>query len=369
MRAFRRLRLRPSPVGEWEHATIMGDRTKISRYTAPIMRIHRDITGPCLAPDGSVLTIGAFDGLHRGHAALLARVRERASAQGLTAAAISFEPLPRGYFSPTPLKRLSSLREKLWGFADAGIDLLLLLRFNAPLVAMSAEGFVRKVLVSRMGAREIWVGADFRFGHDRVGDVEMLRAMQGEGGYELRVLDAISVGDSERISASRVRGALGVGDFAHARDLLGHPFTMGGRVVHGQHMGRELGYPTANIRLGRRVAPLSGIFAVRVRVGERWWPGVASLGVRPTIAGGGEPLLEAHLFDFDGDLYGKRIEVEFVAKLRDEEKFADLDALRAQMDRDAAEARSRLAIIPDRGDRTAAETTVHGQELCGRTFR
>jgi riboflavin kinase/FMN adenylyltransferase len=307
------------------------------------MRICRDITGPSLAPDGCVLTIGAFDGLHRGHAALLARVRERADALGLAAAAISFEPLPRGYFSPAPLKRLSSLREKLCGFAEAGIDALLLLRFDAALVAMSAEDFVRKVLVARMGVREIWVGADFRFGHDRVGDVGLLRAMQGEGGYELRVQDAVSVGDGERISASRVRGALGAGDFAHARDLLGRPFTMGGRVVHGQRIGHELGYPTANIRLGRRVAPLSGIFAVRVRVGARWWPGVASLGVRPTLAGGGEPLLEAHLFGFDGDLYGRRIEVEFVAKLRDEEKFADLAALRAQMDRDAAGARRVLA--------------------------
>jgi riboflavin kinase/FMN adenylyltransferase len=213
----------------------------------------------------------------------------------------------------------------------------------AELVAMHADAFVRHVLVARMGAREIWVGADFRFGHNRVGDVALLEAMQGEGPYEVRVLDAISTGDGERVSASRVRGALAFGDFAHAAALLGRPFSMGGRVARGQGMGRGLGYPTANIRLGKRVSPVSGIFAVRARVGDRWWPGVASLGVRPTIAGGGEPLLEVHLFDFDADLYGQRIEVEFVAKLRDEEKFADLDALRAQMDRDAAEARRILA--------------------------
>jgi riboflavin kinase/FMN adenylyltransferase len=293
-----------------------------------------------------VLTIGAFDGLHRGHAALLARVCERAVARQLVAAAVTFEPLPRGYFAPTPLKRLSSVHEKLQGFADAGIQELLLLNFNAALVAMRAEDFVRKVLVARMGAREIWVGRDFRFGHQRVGDVALLEAMQGEGPFEVRVLDAVSNGDGERISASRVRGALGTGDFAHAAALLGRPFVIGGHVVHGQHVGRKLGYPTANIRLGRRVSPVSGIFAVRVRVGGRWFPGVASLGVRPTLAGGGEPLLEAHLFDFDGDLYGQRIEVEFVAKLRDEEKFADLDALRAQMDRDAAAARRVLADTP-----------------------
>ena len=313
------------------------------QYTFSMLKIHRDIAGPCLAPDGSVLAIGAFDGLHRGHAALLAKVRERATRRGLVAAAVSFEPLPRSYFSPAPLKRLSSVHEKLCGFARAGIDELLLLRFNAELVAMHADAFVRHVLVARMGAREIWVGADFRFGHNRVGDVALLEAMQGEGPYEVRVLDAISTGDGERVSASRVRGALAFGDFAHAAALLGRPFTMSGRVAHGQGMGRGLGYPTANIRLGKRVSPVSGIFAVRARVGDRWWPGVASLGVRPTIAGGGEPLLEVHLFDFDADLYGQRIEVEFVTKLRDEEKFADLDALRAQMDRDAAEARRILA--------------------------
>lgn len=308
-----------------------------------MLKVHRDIAGPCLAPDGCVLAIGAFDGLHRGHAALLAKVRERATKRGLVAAAVSFEPLPRSYFSPAPLKRLSSVHEKLCGFADAGIDQLLLLRFDARLVAMGAEDFVREVLVRRMGASEIWVGKDFRFGHNRTGDVELLEAMQGEGPYEVRVLDAVTNGDGERVSASRVRGALAAGDFVHAEALLGRPFTIGGRVVRGRRVGHELGYPTANIRLGKRVSPVAGIFAVRVRAGGRWWPGAASLGVRPTIAGGGEPLLEAHLFDFDGDLYGQRIEVAFVAKLRDEEKFADLGALRAQMDHDAAAARRILA--------------------------
>lgn len=312
-----------------------------------MLRVYRDIAGPCLAPGGSVLTVGAFDGMHRGHAALLARVRERATALGLVAAAVTFEPLPRGYFSPTPLKRLSSLREKLCGFADARIDCLLLLRFNAALVAMRADDFVREVLVARMGVREIWVGADFRFGHQRIGDVELLKAMQGEGPYEVRVLDAVSNGDGERVSASRVRGALAAGDFAHAARLLGRPFSIGGRVVRGERLGHKLGYPTANIRLGKRVAPVAGIFAVRVRgIADAPLPGVASLGVRPTLAGGGEPLLEVHLFDFDGDLYGRWIEVEFVAKLRDEEKFADLGALRAQMDRDAAAARRILAETP-----------------------
>lgn len=311
-----------------------------------MLRIYRDLTGPCLAPKGCVLTIGAFDGLHRGHQALLDRVRERAQARGLVPAAVSFEPLPRGYFAPAPVKRLSAVREKLCGFAAAGIELLLLLRFGAQLASMSAEDFVREVLVARLAAREIWVGKDFRFGHHRIGDVELLRTLEGVGGYTVRVLDAVTVGDGERISASRVRGALGGGDFAHARELLGRPFAISGHVVHGQRLGRTLGYPTANIRLGTRVSPVAGIFAVRVHVGDAWLPGVASLGVRPTIAGAGEPLLEVHVFDFDGDLYGHRLDVEFVAKLRDEEKFADLAALRAQMDRDAAAARRVLADTP-----------------------
>jgi riboflavin kinase/FMN adenylyltransferase len=312
-----------------------------------MLTIHSDIAGPCLAPAGCVLTVGAFDGMHRGHAALLAKVRERSSTLGLVAGAVSFEPLPRGYFSPVPLRRLSSLREKLEGFADAGIEQLLLLRFNASLVAMSAEDFVRKVLVARMGAREIWVGAGFRFGHNRTGDIELLRAMQGEGHYDVRDLDAVTNGDGERVSASRVRGALADGDFAHARALLGRPFTISGRVVRGQRLGHELGYPTANLRLGKRVPPITGIFAVRVQgVSDQALPGVASLGVRPTISGDGEMLLEVHLFDFDGDLYARRIEVEFVAKLRDEEKFSDLAALRTQMDHDAAAARHILAETP-----------------------
>lgn len=308
-----------------------------------MLKLARNIAGPCLAPAGSVLAIGAFDGLHRGHRALLARVVARARATGQVPAVVSFEPLPRAFFSRTPMPRLSSLREKLQGLRVAGIEVLLLLRFNAALAAMSAEDFVREVLVARMGAREIWVGGDFRFGHRRAGDVDLLRKLASPLNFEVRVLDAVPAADGERVSASRVRALLAAGDFDAAGRLLDRPFTMAGRVVRGERLGRKLGYPTANLRLGARVAPVTGIFAVRVRVGDRWWPGAASLGTRPSVAGNGEPLLEAHLFGFDGDLYGQRIEVEFVAKLRDEERFADLDALRAQMDRDAAQARHILA--------------------------
>ncbi len=308
-----------------------------------MFKVFRDAAGPCLAPGGSVLAIGAFDGLHRGHAALLTRVHERAAALGLTAAVVSFEPLPRAYFSSEPLPRLSSLREKLCGLRDAGIELLLLLRFNAALANMQAEEFVWRIIVQRMNAREVWVGADFRFGHRRAGDVALLRTLGAQSGFEVRVLEVVHADDGERVSATRIRELLAAGEFARAARLLGHPFSIGGRVTRGNRIGHELGYPTANIRLRGRVPPVQGIFAVRVHdVDAQFWPGVASLGVRPMFDGR-EPLLEAHLFDFDGDLYGHRIEVEFVAKLRDEKKFADLDALKAQMHRDAAKAREILS--------------------------
>ncbi|HVB83500.1 MAG TPA: bifunctional riboflavin kinase/FAD synthetase [Rhodanobacteraceae bacterium] len=342
-----------------------------------MMSVSRDAAGPCLAPGGSVLAVGAFDGLHRGHAALLERVRERAAASGQLPMAISFEPLPRAFFARVPVPRLGSVRDKLEGMDAAGIAQLLLLRFNAALAAMSAEDFVREVLVQRAGAREVWVGADFRFGHARRGDVALLERMGGEFGFATQVFDTQhDAGD--RVSSSAIRAALAAGAFADAARLLGRPFAIGGRVVRGQQLGRTLGYPTANIRLGRRVSPVQGIFAVRVhgvgapalpggrsgashardtgaslpggRSGASCardtgasLPGVASLGLRPTV-GGREPLLEAHLFDFDGDLYGCRLAVEFVAKLRDEEKFASLDALTAQMHRDAAAARAILGV-------------------------
>ncbi|GAP67403.1 FMN adenylyltransferase [Mizugakiibacter sediminis] len=307
-----------------------------------MVKVFRDVAGPCLAPGGSVVAVGAFDGLHRGHRALLARVRERAAARSLVPVTVSFEPLPRQFFARgEPLPRLSSLREKLLGFAEAGIEATLLLRFDAALAAMPAETFVREVLAARLGAREIWVGEDFRFGHRRGGDLAMLQRLGGALGFEAHALPPVSA-DGERVSASRIRALLAAGEFASAARLLGRPFAIGGRVVRGERLGRKLGYPTANLRLGRRVAPVGGIFAVRVRgIGDAPWPGVASLGVRPTVDGR-EPLLEAHLFDYDGDLYGRRIEVEFVAKLREEAKFPDLDALKRQMDRDAAEARRLL---------------------------
>ncbi|MGA8277358.1 MAG: bifunctional riboflavin kinase/FAD synthetase [Rhodanobacteraceae bacterium] len=312
--------------------------------------VYRDLAGPSLAPGGSVLCIGAFDGVHLGHRALLTCVRERADALGLIPVAISFEPIPRAYFSHgRPLPRLAGVRDKIRLIADCGIERLLLLHFDEALAAMTAQDFVDRVIVARCGAREIRVGADFRFGHARRGDVATLRAAGSVSGFAVETFPNVKV-DGARVSSSTIRAQLAAGEFDAAARGLGRRFAIGGRVVRGRQLGRRLGYPTANLPLGRRAVPLDGIFAVRVHgIGPNARAGVASLGVRPTIAAedgdrhGVEPVLEAHLFDFEDDLYGRRINVEFVAKLRDEEKFADLDRLRVQMERDATAARQILA--------------------------
>ena len=311
------------------------------------MRLSRDVAGPCLAPHGSVIAIGAFDGLHRGHQALLTQVRERAQALDCAPIVVSFEPLPRAFFSVEPVPRLSSVREKLRGFAAAGMQRTLLLRFNTALTAMSAEDFVRRVLVDRLATREVWVGGDFRFGHKRAGDVALLERMGAQLGFAARTMPAVQL-DGARVSASRVRMLLAAGEFAGAEPLLGRPFVIDGKVEYGNQLGRTLGYPTANIHLPQRVSPIHGIFAVRVGLGEGEcsWPGVASLGVRPTVNEVSEPLLEVHLFDFDGDLYGQRMAVEFVAKLRDEQKFDGLEPLKAQMALDSRMARELLGMNP-----------------------
>jgi riboflavin kinase/FMN adenylyltransferase len=317
------------------------------RYNRRMMKLSRDVAGPCLAPGGSVVAVGAFDGLHRGHQALLSEVRQRAQALGCTPIVVSFEPLPRAFFSKEPVPRLSSVREKLLGFAAAGMAHTLLLRFNRALTAMSPEDFIQRVLVERLNVREVWVGADFRFGHKRAGDVAMLERIGKEQGFVAHTMPAVLL-DGERVSASRVRAFLAAGNFGAVSPLLGRPFVIEGKVEYGNQLGRELGFPTANIHLRDRVTPVHGIFAVRVGLGESEcsWPGVASLGTRPTVNEVAEPLLEVHLFDFEGDLYGQRMAVEFVAKLRDEMKFDGLDALKEQIRHDARSAREILGMNP-----------------------
>jgi len=287
-----------------------------------------------------VVCIGAFDGLHLGHRALVRRAVERARALGVPAVALTFEPLPREFFAPAnPPPRLTLARAKFEALREIGVDVVGLLRFDAKLASMTAERFVREVMVDRLQVREAWIGPDFRFGKGRAGDLPLLRTFDT---FESHAIHPIVV-DGERVSSTRIREALTLGDFDAAERWLGRRYAIGGRVVRGKQLGRTLGYPTANLRYGRRRPPLQGIYATRVHgLGPTPIDSVSSFGTRPTVAGV-EPLLEAHLFDFDGDLYGRRIEVEFIAKLRDELAFADLPALVAQIHRDAEQARDLLS--------------------------
>ena len=304
--------------------------------------LFRDLDGRPLCPNGSVVCIGAFDGLHIGHRALVARAVARARDLGVPAVALSFEPLPREFFAGgSPPPRLQLPRMKLRGFAALGVDRVGLLRFNAALASLSPEEFVQRLLVARLQAREVWVGPDFRFGRARAGNLALLQRMGAELGFAAETIAPVELGGIP-VSSTRIRAALQSGDFATATRLLGQPYAIAGRVVRGKQLGRTLGYPTANLRFGGKTPALRGIYATRVHgVADAPWPSVSSFGTRPTVDGK-EPLLEAHLFDFDGDLYGRHIEVEFVARLRDEEKFPDLPTLVVQMDRDAEQARRLL---------------------------
>ena len=306
-------------------------------------RLFRDADGGALFPQGSVVCIGAFDGLHLGHRALVRRAVGRAQALGVPAVALSFEPLPREFFArDQPPPRLTLARGKVQGLRELGADGVGLLRFDAKLSAMTAEDFVRRLLVQRLAAREVWIGPEFRFGHKRGGDLPLLQAMGAELGFSAGEIEPVHA-LGERVSSTRIREALRGGDFLQAESLLGRPYAIGGRVVRGKQLGRTLGFPTANLRFPKTPA-LSGIYATWVHgLGDKPMASVSSFGTRPTVQGV-EPLLEAHLFDFDGDLYGRHIEVEFVAKLRDELKFPDLPALTEQMHRDADNARRLLSV-------------------------
>lgn len=298
------------------------------------------------AAGGYAVALGAFDGLHVGHQALIARALAAARAQGLAGGVLSFEPLPREFLNAqAPPPRLTSLRERWHVLRLLGLEHLHLLRFDAALAGLSPADFVQ--LLARGGARHVVVGHDFRFGHRGAGDARLLAAAGPDAGFGVEVLEPVLSG-GVRVGSSLVRSALAAGDFVTAQRLLGRAYTMCGRVRRGAQLGRTLGFPTANLPVQRRHAPLCGIFAVRARTIDgraprlRWTPAVASLGTRPQV-GGVEPLLEVHLFDFSGDLYGRELEVEFVAKLRDERKFASLEAMTEQMHGDAALARRILA--------------------------
>jgi len=300
------------------------------------------MTGAALFAQGSVACIGAFDGLHQGHRALLQHTVARARALGVLAVALAFEPLPREFFlKNNPPARLTLIRNRVLTLHELGIESVGLLRFDARMAATPAADFVRQTLVQRLAIREVWIGPGFHFGHQRGGHLALLQTMGAELGFVAGEIAPVYCPDGQRISSTRIRTLLRLGEFDQASALLGQPYRIAGRVVHGRKLGRTLGFPTANIRFPK-TPPLSGIYATWVHgLGRQPWPAVSSFGTRPTVEGV-EPLLEAHLFDFNGDLYGQHIEVEFVAKLRDEARFDSLPALVQQMQIDASKARALL---------------------------
>jgi len=294
------------------------------------------------------LTIGNFDGVHLGHQALLGRVRAAASGLGLEAAVMTFEPHPREFFaqragdlSSAP-PRIANLRDKLQSLSDNGIDRVIVEHFSAPFAALSPQEFTEKVLVEGLHVKWLMVGDDFCYGARRAGNVAMLQEAGQRYGFHVETLPTVMNG-STRISSSAVRQALAEGDFGHAEQLLGHPYAISGHVVHGQKLGRTLGFPTLNLRVPHRPA-LSGVFIVQVHgLSDGPLPAVASLGVRPTVDDSGRVLLEVHIFDFSQQCYGKQVRVEFLCKIRDEEKYVDLPTLTAAIQNDADIARDYFA--------------------------
>ncbi len=294
------------------------------------------------ADRGCVAAIGNFDGLHLGHQEILRVLLDRAGAERLPAALVTFEPHPREFFAPADAPaRLMRLRDKAEWLAGAGIAELRVLRFGQAISRWDGETFIDRVLVRALGAKQVVIGAGFRFGHGRSGDVALLRRIGAARGMRVDEVPPREVAGM-RASSTRVRAALAGGRLDEAQVLLGRHYRISGRVSGGERLGRRLGFPTANIRLHRRVSPLAGIFAVRASgAGLASHPGVASVGTRPTV-GGKEWLLEVHLFDFAGDLYRRRLDVDFIGRLRDEVHFDNLGAMSAQMREDARAARAML---------------------------
>ena len=291
------------------------------------------------------LTIGNFDGVHRGHQALLSRVREAADGLGLEAAVMTFEPHPREFFArrsgdlaraPT---RIANLRDKLQSLSNAGIDRVIVEHFNAQFAAITPDEFVEQVLVDGLHVKWLMVGDDFCYGARRAGNVAMLTAAGRKHGFHVETLPTVMLGE-QRVSSSAVRAALAAGDFVQTRQLLGHSYAISGHVIHGQKLGRTLGFPTLNLRVAHRPA-LAGIFIVQVHgLADTPLPAVASLGVRPTVDDSGRVLLEVHVFNFARSCYGAMVQVEFLEKIRDEEKYIDLPTLTAAIARDSEQARA-----------------------------
>ena len=292
---------------------------------------------------GCVATIGNFDGVHRGHQVLLDLVKDHSARLGQPSLLITFEPLPREYFNRAVPARLTRFREKIHILRELGIDRVLCIPFNERTRTIPAEEVIEQVLVDGLGIQYIVTGDDFRFGKDRDGDFAMLKAAGEQHGFGASHIDTQTVA-VDRVSSTRIRETLQAGDLELAEELLGRPYFIMGRVVYGRQLGRTLGVPTANIRLQRYRSALEGVFAVTVEIAgnDDVHHGVANIGIRPTVDGK-EPLLEAHIFDFAGDIYGELLKVTVVKKIREERKFSGLDELKTEIERDIAKTRTFFA--------------------------
>lgn len=306
------------------------------------MHVVRGLPRTRVSDVPSSVAIGNFDGVHKGHLGLIRRAQDLAARIGGQSVVVTFSPLTREFFAGDKAPaRLQRNGEKLMSLCEAGVDATWLLRFDKTLSALEPESFLSDVLLRAFDVKHLIMGSDFRFGRGRSGSIEGLMQLSKRLNFEVSVVEPVNVAGT-RVSSTSIRRCLAENDFAGAADLLGRPFSMEGRVIYGRQLGRELGYPTANMKVNRVLAPIEGIFAVKVHgVSEAPWPGVASLGRRPTL-GDTELLLETHLFDFDENLYGRRLRIEFVAKLRDEAHFESLEALTIQMNEDARNARLSL---------------------------
>lgn len=290
-------------------------------------------------PKGCVLTIGSFDGVHLGHMALIRALIERGKALNLPATAMIFEPQPYEYFLRDQAPpRLTRLREKVSGLRAAGIERVVCLRFNAGFRQLTANDYIQQILVDSLGVRHLIVGDDFRFGKERAGDFSLLQSAGKHHNFEVWDTPSVLL-DGERISSTQIRHCLSENDLSGAGKRLGRPFTISGRVIYGNQLGTQLGFPTANIGLGRYQSPLRGVYAIMAKLQQRWIPGVANIGVRPTIGGRKKPILEVHLFDDVGSVYGAFLTVEFKQRLRDEMQFSSLEALKAQISHDKQQAK------------------------------
>jgi riboflavin kinase/FMN adenylyltransferase len=294
---------------------------------------------------GSVATIGNFDGVHLGHQSVFRHLLEKGAELDLPTTVVTFEPQPREFFQPDSAPaRLTRLREKLQAIGETGVQRVVVLEFNKRLAAMPAENFVRELLVDGLGVRFLSVGDDFRFGRGREGDFKLLRHMGQVFDFEVENMNTYKL-DADRVSSTRIRELLTLGELTTAAQCLGRPYRICGRVIHGHKRGRTIGFPTLNVNMQRLVSPLHGVYAVKVDgLGRGGLPGVANIGNRPMVDGDHRYLLEVHLFNFDRQVYGEHVSVEFVQKLRDEQRFDSFEQLREQIQRDAAQARLILGV-------------------------